>query len=79
MTNDNWWTEVYHPVLRSNIIRLIQSYGIRYNVLNGYFIGNKYIKVRADNKNHVKEIILSNEMLGGIPDLTLKIKEIKDD
>ena len=49
MTNDNWWTEVYHPVLRSNIIRLIQSYGIRYDVLNGYFIGNKYIKVRADN------------------------------
>jgi hypothetical protein len=37
------------------------------------------IKVRAEDKKHVKEIILSNEMLGGIPDLTLKIKEIKDE
>tara|TARA_R100001594_G_scaffold101059_1_gene135626 strand:+ start:766 stop:930 length:165 start_codon:yes stop_codon:yes gene_type:complete len=37
------------------------------------------IKVRAEDKTHVKEIILSNEMLGGIPDLTLNIEEIEDE
>lgn len=47
--DDSWWTEVYHPVLRNNIIRLIQAYGIRYTIIEGYFVGNKYIKVKVDD------------------------------
>ena len=36
------------------------------------------IKVGAENKEHVKEIIMANELLRNAADLTLKITEVKD-
>ena len=36
------------------------------------------IKVKAEDKAHVKEIIMDNEHLSNVPNLTLKITEIKD-
>ena len=36
------------------------------------------IKVGAESEEHVKEIIMSNELLRNAADLTLKITEIKD-
>jgi hypothetical protein len=35
------------------------------------------IQVRAKDKTHVKQIIMSNEHLGDIPKLELEIKESK--
>tara|TARA_R100000656_G_scaffold2813_1_gene4578 strand:+ start:520 stop:678 length:159 start_codon:yes stop_codon:yes gene_type:complete len=37
------------------------------------------IKVGAESKEHVKEIIMANELLRNASDLTLKIMEIKDE
>ena len=37
------------------------------------------IKVKAEDKAHVKEIIMDNEHLGNVSNLTLKIKESKDE
>ena len=37
------------------------------------------IKVGAESKEHVKEIIMSNELLRNAADLTLKITEVKDE
>ena len=37
------------------------------------------IKVKAEDKAHVKEIIMDNEHLGDVSNLTLKITEIKDE
>ena len=37
------------------------------------------IKVGAESKEHVKEIIMANELLRNAVDLTLKIVEVKDD
>ena len=37
------------------------------------------IKVRAEDETHVKEIIMNSEHLGDVSNLTLKIKEIKDE
>ena len=37
------------------------------------------IKVGAENEEHVKEIIMSNELLRNAADLTLKITEVKDE
>jgi hypothetical protein len=37
------------------------------------------IKVNAENEEHVKEIIMSNEHLRNAPDLELKITEITDE
>ena len=45
-----------------------------YNVLISY-----PIKVGAESKEHVKEIIMANELLRNAADLTLEIKEIKDE
>ena len=36
------------------------------------------IKVNAKSKEHVKEIIMANELLRNAADLTIKIAEIKD-
>ena len=36
------------------------------------------IRVGAESKNHVKEIIMANELLRNAADLTLKITEVKD-
>jgi len=36
------------------------------------------IKVGAESKEHVKEIIMANELLRNAVDLTLKITEVKD-
>ena len=37
------------------------------------------IKVGAESKNHVKEIIMANELLRNAADLKLKITEVKDE
>ena len=37
------------------------------------------IKVGAESKEHVKEILMANELLRNAADLTLKIVEVKDD
>ena len=37
------------------------------------------IKVGAESKEHVKEIIMANELLRNAGDLTLKITEVKDE
>ena len=37
------------------------------------------IKVKAEDKTHVKEIIMDNEHLGNVSNLTLKITEAKDE
>ena len=37
------------------------------------------IKVGAESKEHVKEIIMANELLRNAVDLTLKIVEVKDE
>ena len=44
-----------------------------YNVLISY-----PIKVNAESKEHVKEIIMANELLRNASDLTLKIIEAED-
>ena len=36
------------------------------------------IKVKAEDKAHVKEIIMDNEHLGNVSNLTLKITEAKN-
>ena len=36
------------------------------------------IKVLAEDKEHVKQIIMDNEHLGGVPQLKLEIKEAKN-
>ena len=36
------------------------------------------IRVGAESKNHVKEILMANELLRDAADLTLKITEVKD-
>ena len=36
------------------------------------------IKVKAEDKTHVKEIIMDNEHLGNVSNLTLKITEAKN-
>ena len=36
------------------------------------------IKVGAESKEHVKEIIMANKLLRNAADLTLKITEVKD-
>ena len=36
------------------------------------------IKVGAESEEHVKEIIMANELLSNAGDLTLKITEVKD-
>ena len=45
-----------------------------YNVLISY-----PIKVGAESVEHVKEIIMANELLRNAADLTLKITEAKDE
>ena len=37
------------------------------------------IKVGAESKEHVKEILMANELLRNAADLTLKITEVKDE
>ena len=37
------------------------------------------IKVGAENEEHVREIIMANELLRNAADLTLKITEVKDE
>ena len=37
------------------------------------------IKVGAESKEHVKEILMANELLRNAADLTLKITEVNDD
>ena len=37
------------------------------------------IKVKAEDKAHVKEIIMNSEHLSDLSNLTLKITEIKDE
>ena len=37
------------------------------------------IKVGAENEEHVREIIMANELLRNAADLTLKITEIEDE
>ena len=37
------------------------------------------IKVNAESKEHVKEIIMGNELLRNAADLTLNITEVKDE
>ena len=37
------------------------------------------MKVGAENKEHVKEIIMANELLRNAADLTLEITEVKND
>ena len=44
-----------------------------YNVLISY-----PIKVGAESEEHVKQIIMSNELLRNAADLTLQITEIKE-
>ena len=36
------------------------------------------IQVNAEDKDHVKRIIMDNKYLGNVPELTLEIKEAKD-
>ena len=36
------------------------------------------IQVNDKSKDHVKEIIMNNEHLGKVPELTLEIKEVKN-
>ena len=36
------------------------------------------IQVNAENKDHVKRIIMNNEHLGNVPELKLEIKEAKN-
>ena len=45
-----------------------------YNVMISY-----PIKVGAESVEHVKEILMANELLRNAADLTLQITEIKDD
>ena len=45
-----------------------------YNVILSY-----PIKVQAEDETHVKEIIMDNEHLGDVSNLTLKITEIKNE
>ena len=45
-----------------------------YNVLISY-----PIKVGAESKEHVREIIMANELLRNAADLTLQITEVKDE
>jgi len=45
----------------------------KYDVLISY-----PIKVGAESKKHVKEILMANELLRNAADLTLKITEVKD-
>ena len=45
----------------------------KYDVLISY-----PIQVGAESKNHVKEILMANELLRNAADLTLKITEVKD-
>ena len=33
----------------AEIMNLLSSYGMRYNKVIGYFIGNKYTKTKVDN------------------------------
>ena len=44
-----------------------------YNVLISY-----PIKVGAESKEHVKEILMANELLRNAADLTLQITEVKE-
>jgi len=37
------------------------------------------IKVKAEDKAHVKEIIMDNEHLGNVSNLTIKITEIENE
>ena len=37
------------------------------------------IKVGAESKEHVKEILMANKLLRNAADLTLKITEVKDE
>ena len=37
------------------------------------------IRVGAESKNHVKEILMANELLRNATDLTLKITEVIDE
>ena len=37
------------------------------------------IQVGAENEEHVREIIMANELLRNAADLTLKITEVKDE
>ena len=37
------------------------------------------IKVGAESKEHVKEILMANELLRNAADLTLKITEVKNE
>ena len=37
------------------------------------------IQVGAENKEHVKEILMANELLRNAADLTLEITEVKND
>ena len=37
------------------------------------------IQVRAEDKTHVREIIMDNEHLGNVSNLTIEIKEIKNE
>ena len=36
------------------------------------------IQVKAEDKEHVRQIIMDNEFLGDVPKLELEIKESKD-
>ena len=45
----------------------------KYDVLISY-----PIQVGAEDEEHVREILMANELLRNAADLTLKIKEIKD-
>ena len=33
----------------AEIMKLLSSYGMRYNKVTGYFIGNKYTKAKVDD------------------------------
>ena len=46
----------------------------KYDVLISY-----PIQVGAENEEHVKEILMANELLRNAADLTLKITEVKDE
>jgi len=57
---------VYGDISKMSEIKL-------YDVLISY-----PIQVGAENEEHVKEIIMANELLRNAADLTLKITEVKE-
>ena len=65
-------TPIIKQMINDNYIRRVDGKRKTYDVIISY-----PIKVGAESKNHVKEIIMANELLRNAADLKLKITEVK--